>query len=155
MPLETPTTGPGEAGPPAPGGFAPLKISLFRDRWIASTVSSVGTWMQDTAGTWMMTGLTTSPLLIALMETAAGRPVLILGVLAGAMADIFDRRKLLIFWQTWMLTSVGILALLTFVGWVSPWTLLAFTFLLNVGSAMNNPAWQALVAELVPREVIS
>ena len=154
MPLETPNAGPLVETAPAVSGFAPLRIPLFRDRWIASTVSSVGTWMQDTAGTWLMTVLTTSPLLIALMQTAASLPVLILGVLAGAMADIFDRRKLLIFWQTWMLTSVGILALLTFVGWVSPWTLLAFTFLLNVGSAMNNPAWQAIVPELVPRAMI-
>ncbi len=110
--------------------------------------------MQDTAGTWLMTVLTTSPLLIALMQTAASLPVLMLGLLAGATADIFDRRKLLIFWQSWMLASVGILAVLTFVGYVSPWALLAFTFLLNIGSAMNNPAWQAIVPELVPRELI-
>ena len=88
------------------------------------------------------------------MQTAASLPVLLLGLLAGATADIFDRRKLLIFWQAWMLGSVGILALLTFVGYVSPWALLAFTFLLNIGSAMNNPAWQAIVPELVPREMI-
>jgi MFS family permease len=154
MPFETPNTGPLVAVAPKPSGFAPLKIPLFRDRWIASTVSSVGTWMQDTAGTWLMTVLTTSPLLIALMQTAASLPVLLLGLLAGATADIFDRRKLLIFWQAWMLGSVGILALLTFVGYVSPWALLAFTFLLNIGSAMNNPAWQAIVPELVPRAMI-
>jgi predicted MFS family arabinose efflux permease len=110
--------------------------------------------MQDTAGTWLMTSLTASPLLIALMQTAASLPVLLLGLLAGATADIFDRRKLLIFWQAWMLCSVGVLAVLTFVGYVSPWALLAFTFLLNIGSAMNNPAWQAIVPELVPRELI-
>ena len=154
MPFETPNTGPLVAVAPAPSGFAPLKIPLFRDRWIASTVSSIGTWMQDTAGTWLMTALTSSPLLIALMQTAASLPVLMLGLLAGATADIFDRRKLLIFWQAWMLASVAILAVLTFVGYVSPWALLAFTFLLNIGSAMNNPAWQAIVPELVPRELI-
>ncbi len=155
MPLETPNSGPLVANtPPTPSGFAPLRIPLFRDRWIASTVSSVGTWMQDTAGTWLMTSLTTSPLLIALMQTAASLPVLLLGLLAGATADIFDRRKLLIFWQAWMLASVAILAALTFVGYVSPCALLAFTFLLNIGSAMNNPAWQAIVPELVPRELI-
>src|SRR5947208_881311 len=110
--------------------------------------------MQDTAGTWLMTSLTASPLLIALMQTAASLPVLLYGLLAGATADIFDRRKLLIFWQAWMLVSVAILAVLTFLGHISPWTLLAFTFLLNVGSAMNNPAWQAIVPELVPRELI-
>jgi MFS family permease len=110
--------------------------------------------MQDTAGTWLMTTLTASPLLIALMQTAASLPVLALGLLAGATADLFDRRRLLIFWQAWMLGSVGILAVLTFLGHISPWSLLAFTFLLNVGSAMNNPAWQAIVPELVPRELI-
>jgi len=134
--------------------FAPLRIALFRDRWIASTVSSLGTWMQDTAGTWLMTVLTTSPLLIALMQTAASLPVLFLGLLAGATADIYERRRLLIFWQCWMLGSVAVLAVLTFMGIVSPVTLLLLTFLLNIGSSMNNPAWQAIVPELVPREDI-
>jgi MFS family permease len=127
---------------------------VFRARWIASTVSNVGTWMQDTAGTWLMTSLTASPLLIALMQTAASLPVLGLGLLAGATADLFDRRRLLIFWQSWMLGSVAVLAVLTFLGHISPWSLLAFTFLLNIGSAMNNPAWQAIIPELVPRELI-
>jgi MFS family permease len=139
-------------GPKELGAFDPLKIALFRDRWIAATVSGVGTWMQDTAGTWLMTVLTTSPLLIALMQTAASAPVLLLGLLAGATADIYDRRRLLIFWQAWMLGSVAVLAVLTFFGVISPWALLAFTFLLNIGSAMNNPAWQAIVPELVPQE---
>jgi MFS family permease len=154
MPLESPNTAPATPPPAVSSGFAPLRIPLFRDRWIASTVSSVGTWMQDTAGTWLMTALTASPLLIALMQTAASLPVLFLGLLAGATADLFDRRRLLIFWQAWMLGSVAILAILTLLGHVSPWTLLAFTFLLNIGSAMNNPAWQAIVPELVPRELI-
>ena len=134
------------------GAFAPLRLPLFRDRWIASTVSGVGTWMQDTAGTWLMTVLTSSPLLIALMQTAASLPVLLLGLLAGATADIYDRRRLLIFWQCWMLASVAVLAVLTFAGWITPFALLAFTFLLNIGSGMNNPAWQAIVPELIPPE---
>jgi MFS family permease len=156
VPLSSPNTGPAsEATPPAvTSGFAPLTYPLFRDRWIASTISSIGTWMQDTAGTWLMTVLTTSPLLIALMQTAASLPVLLFGLVAGATADIFDRRKLLIFWQGWMLVSVAILAVLTFLGHISPWALLAFTALLNVGSSLNNPAWQAIVPELVPRDLI-
>src|ERR1700761_1933985 len=154
MPLESPNIGPVDHTEIKSSGFTPLTIPLFRDRWIASTISSVGTWMQDTAGTWLMTSLTASPLLVALMQTAASLPVLLLGLLAGATADIFDRRKLLIFWQTWMLASVGLLAILTFVGYISPWALLPFPFLLNFGSAMNNPAWQAIVPELVPRELI-
>ncbi len=110
--------------------------------------------MQDTAGTWLMTSLTASPLLIALMQTAASLPVLLLGLLAGATADLFDRRRLLLFWQVWMLGSVAVLAVLTLLGHISPWALLSFTFLLNIGSAMNNPAWQAIIPELVPRELI-
>src|SRR3954471_16950894 len=90
-------------------GFEPLRSSLFRNLWIASTISNLGGWMQDTAGTWLMTLLTPSPLLIALMQTAASLPILVLGLLAGATADIFDRRRLLIFWQAWMLVSVAIL----------------------------------------------
>jgi MFS family permease len=77
--------------------------------------------------------------------------VLILGLPAGATADIFERRRLLIFWQSWMLGTVAILSVLTFVGVISPWTLLALTFLLNIGAAMNSPGWQAIVPELVPR----
>ncbi|HEY1744386.1 MAG TPA: MFS transporter [Granulicella sp.] len=155
-PVDSTGTAPQDQNPlrKSSSAFAPLQIALFRDRWIASTVSSVGTWMQDTAGTWLMTLLTTSPLLIALMQTAASLPVLFLGLLAGATADIYERRRLLIFWQCWMLGSVAILAVLTFVGIVSPVTLLLLTFMLNIGSAMNNPAWQAIVPELVPREDI-
>ncbi len=139
--------------PPAgTSGFAPLRIPLFRDRWVASTVSGVGTWMQDTAATWLMTALTGSPLLIALMQTAASAPVLLLGVFAGATADIFERRRLLIFWQTWQMVAVALMAVLALGGIIGPVALLALTFLMNIGSAMNNPAWQAIVPELVPRE---
>lgn len=131
--------------------WLPLRRALFRDRWIALIISSVGTWMQDTAGTWLMTSLTTSPLLIALMQTAATLPVLLLGLPAGATADIFDRRKLLLFWQSWMLVMALILSGLTLAGWITPWLLLTLTFCLSLGGAMNNPAWQAIVPELVPR----
>ncbi|HZD50997.1 MAG TPA: MFS transporter [Silvibacterium sp.] len=152
----TPNPPPGSTGTAvaqtAPSGFAPLKSSLFRNLWIASTVSNIGGWMQDTAGTWLMTILTPSPLLIALMQTAASLPVLVLGLLAGATADIFDRRRLLLFWQAWMLSAVALLSLLTFLNIISPWVLLSLTFLLSVGTAMNSPAWQAIVPELVPRD---
>src|SRR5258708_27047254 len=153
MPLETPTTAPtAQTDSRSTGGFAPLRIPLFRDRWIASTISSVGTWMQDTAGAWLMTSLTTSSLLIALMQTAASLPVLLFGLPAGAMADIFDRRRLLLFWAGWMLVAASALSGLTLAGWIGAGSLLVLTFLLNVGSAMNGPTWQAIVPELVPRE---
>lgn len=111
--------------------------------------------MQDTAATWLMTALTTSPLLIALMQTAASLPVLLLGLPAGALADILDRRRLLLFWQSWMLVAAVVLSLLAYSGGIGPWTLVALTLALNVGAAMNNPAWQAIVPELVPRAELS
>src|SRR5215813_5004165 len=107
--------------------WEPLRSPVFRDRLIASIISNTGSWMQDTAGTWLMTSLTTSPLLIALMQTAASLPVLLLGLPAGATADIFDRRRLLIIWQAWMLAAVALLSVLTISGVVSPWTLLFLT----------------------------
>src|ERR1700744_5062096 len=132
-------------------GFEPLHSPLFRNLWIASAISNLGGWMQDTAGTWLMTVLTPSPLLIALMQTAASLPVVVLGLPAGATADIFDRRRLLIFWQAWMLSAVALLSVLTFFDVISPWILLILTFLLNIGAAMNSPAWQAIVPEVIPR----
>ncbi|AXC12777.1 transporter, putative [Acidisarcina polymorpha] len=155
MPLPTTPTIPPPVPEAHPTGFEPLKSPLFRKLWIASTVSNLGGWMQDTAGTWLMTVLTTSPLLIALMQTAASLPVVILGLLAGATADIFDRRRLLLFWQAWMLAAVGLLSVLTFFNIISPWVLLILTFLLNIGTAMNSPAWQAIMPELVPREQLA
>lgn len=107
--------------------------------------------MQDTAGAWLMTALTPSPLLIALMQTAASLPVLFFGIPAGATADIFDRRRLLLFWAGWMLLMAAVLSALTLAGWIGPWSLLLLTFSLSVGSAMNGPTWQAIVPELVPR----
>lgn len=111
--------------------------------------------MQDTAGTWLMTALTTSPLLIALMQTAATLPVLLFGLPAGAMADIFDRRRLLLFWAAWMLVMAALLSAFTMGGWIGPCSLLVLTCLLNVGAAMNGPTWQAIVPELVPRDELT
>ncbi len=135
--------------------WTPLKRPLFRDRWVASVVSNTGTWMQDTAATWLMTSLTSSPLLIALMLTAASLPVLLLGLPAGALADILDRRRLLIFWQSWMLVAAVLLSVMTLGGGIGPWSLVGLTLALNVGAAMNNPAWQAIVPELVPRDELA
>ena len=108
--------------------------------------------MVDTAGTWLMTTLSTSPLHVALMQTAASLPVLVLGLPAGALADILDRRRLLLFWVTWMVGAASVLAILTSAGWIGVASLLIFTCLLSVGSAMNGPIWQGIVPELVPRE---
>jgi MFS family permease len=131
--------------------WAPLRRPLFRNRLLASVISNTGSWMQDTAGTWLMTSLTSSPFLIALMQTAAALPVLLLGLPAGATADILDRRRLLLFWAGWMLLAAALLSVLAFTGVIGPWWLLGLTFALCIGTAMNGPTWQAIVPELVPR----
>src|SRR6516164_11779332 len=121
----------------ANSAWEPLRRPVFRERLVASIISNTGSWMQDTAGTWLMTALTTSPLLISLMQTAATLPVLLLGLPAGAMADIFDRRRLLLFWAAWMLVVAGLLSGFTLTSWIGPCSLLLLTCLLNVGAAMN------------------
>src|SRR6185437_12552483 len=98
-----------------------------------------------------MTKLTPSPMLVALMQTATSLPIFLTGLPAGALADIVDRRRLLLFAQTWMLVVAGALGGLTLVGLMNPWLLLIFTFALGIGSAFNAPAWQAVIPEVVTR----
>lgn len=131
-------------------GWAPLQRPVFRALWIATIASNVGTWMHDTAATWLMTGLTSSTLLVAMMQTASSLPVLFLALPAGALADIVDRRRVLLITQTWMLLAAASLAVTTMAGWMTPGLLLLLTFLLGLGTALNTPAWQATVPDLVP-----
>ena len=130
--------------------WSPLLHPLFRALWIAATVSNIGTWMQNVGGVWLMTTLTTSPVMVALMQTATSLPVFLVVLPAGALADIVDRRKMLLLTQGWMLVAAAGLSILTFQGSSSPWALLGFTFALGLGAAMNMPVWQAVVPGLVP-----
>src|SRR5438874_7851670 len=132
--------------------WSPLRYPVFRALWIASLVSNIGTWMQNVGGVWLMSSLSPSPLLVALMQTATSLPVFLVGLPAGALADVVDRRKLLLVTQTWMLLAALALGLLTLAGLVSVWTLLALTFLIGLGTALTSPAWNAILPELVERE---
>ena len=125
----------------APSAWAPLAQPLFRALWIAAVASNVGTWMQDVAGTWLMTDLTSSPILIALVQAATTLPVFLLALVAGALADVVDRRRLLIVTQSWMLLASAALGGLTVAGATSAWMLLLFTFFFGTGNALNAPAW--------------
>lgn len=131
--------------------WSPLRQPLFRALWIAAVASNIGTWMQNVGGVWLMTSLTPSPLMVALMQTATSLPVFLVALPAGALADIFDRRRLLLFWQGWMLACAAGLGVLTLIGATTPVVLLSFTFALGLGAAMNAPAWQAIAPELVSR----
>src|SRR5256885_10490297 len=113
------------------GPWAPLRHAIFRAMWIASVASNVGTWMHTVAASWLMTTLAPSPLLVALVQTATMLPVFLIGLPAGAIADLIDRRRLLIFTQTWMLAAAAALGALTLAGVIGPWWLLALTFALG------------------------
>ncbi len=129
--------------------WAPLREPLFRSLWIAAVVSYTGTWMQNVGAGWLMTQLTDSPLMVGLVQAAAAIPVFLVVLPAGALADMVDRRRLLLFTQGWMVLAAAALGILTLSGAVSPWVLLLFTFLMGVGAVMNDPAWQAITPEVV------
>lgn len=133
----------------ADGAWVPLAEPLFRSLWIAAVVSYTGTWMQNVGAGWLMTQLSPSPLMVSLVQAAGAIPVFLVVVPAGALADIIDRRRLLLFTQSWMILAAVALGALTLFHRTSPWMLLAFTFLMGVGAVMNDPAWQAITPEVV------
>lgn len=136
--------------------WAPFTEPLFRTLWIAAVVSYTGTWMQNVGAGWLMTSLTMNqpraPLMVGLVQAAQSLPVFLVVLPAGALADMVDRRRYLILTQTWMTLAALALGALTLAGWVTPWVLLAFTFLLGFGSVMNDPCWQAITPEVVSQE---
>src|SRR6266851_4576442 len=135
-----------------PSEWAPLQIAAFRAIWFASLAANVGTWFQNVGGVWLMTRFTASPLLIALMLTATTLPVLLVGFHAGALADIVNRRRLLLATQGLILVAAAALSVLTFANLMNTSLLLGFTFLLGLGASLASPAWQAVHADLVPPE---
>jgi MFS family permease len=139
---------------PKPSMLTPFTFALFRAIWLASVVSNVGTWMQNVAGVWLVTTLTTSVLLVALMQTATSLPAFLLSMPAGAIGDLIDRRKLLLFTQGFMAVVAVALGAFTLTGHISALEVLGFTFLLGMGAALNGPIWQAVATELVPRPIL-
>jgi MFS family permease len=135
--------------------WAPLRQRLFLAIWIAALASNVGTWMQNIGAAWLMTTLAPSPLMVALIQTAASLPIFVLALPAGALADVVDRRRLLIVSQGLMLVAAGLLGVMTLAKLTTPSVLLALSFALGVGAALNAPAWQAIVPEVVSRDELT
>jgi MFS family permease len=130
--------------------LAPLRHPVFSSLWIATVVSNIGTWMQNAAAGWLMAGLTQDAFIVSLVQVATMLPVVLLGLPAGALADIIDRRWLLIAVNAALTVVVAALGFLVWLDAVTPWILLIFTFLVGAGSALIAPAWQAIVPSLVP-----
>src|ERR1700681_1836978 len=132
--------------------WRPLRSSTFRNLLIADVVSDVGTFMQSVGAAWLMVSLNAVPMYVALTQTASALPFFILALPAGAIGDIVDRRKLILFTETWMLFVALVLAVMTIAGRMSPVLLLLLTFALSAGDAFETPTWRAVLPELVPKE---
>jgi MFS family permease len=135
--------------------WSPFKHRAFTVLWVATVVSNIGTWMQNAAAGWLMTGLDPDPFIVALVQVATTLPMFLLGLPAGALADILDRRRLLIAVQAALTLLSMAFAFVVWKGLVSPALLLGFTFLSGAGAALIAPSWQAIVPQLVPREELS
>jgi len=136
--------------------WAPLKVELFRSLWIATSIAQIGTWVREAAGPTLMDHLTsnwpTRPEMVARVLVFSNLPICLFSVFAGVLADVLDRRRLLIVTQIWMVIVSALLGTLTYAGHISPAALLAFTFLLGTGTAAFGPALQAVLPELVPKQ---
>ena len=131
-----------------------FQFPVFRAIWLAAFVSNIGTWMQNMAGVWLLTTLSSSQVLVALMQTATSLPVFLLSVPAGALADLVDRRRLLLATQGFMAIVALALGISAILGSIQPEAILSFTFLLGIGAALNGPAWQSITPEVVSRQVL-
>jgi MFS family permease len=135
---------------PAGGAFAPLRHGTFRDMWVAQFASNIGGWMQTVGAQWLMLSLTSSAVPVALIQTASSLPVLLFAVPAGAVGDLVDRRRFILWSQALMLLAAVALGALTLAGLATPWLVLALLFAVGSGQALNAPTWQTLQPELVP-----
>ena len=133
----------------ARGPLAPFGYRVFRDIWLANLFSSIGSVMQAVAAAWMMTGLTNQHVLVALVQASSTIPILVLGVVAGAIADAYDRRWVMLWAQMFMLVVSAVLSVMGYMHAIAPWSLLLLTLLVGLGTALNGPAWQASVRSQV------
>jgi MFS family permease/quinol monooxygenase YgiN len=134
---------------------SPLRTPVFRALWIAAIVSNIGTWMQDVGAGWLMTSLSRSPLMVALVQAATTLPMFMLSMPAGALADIVDRRRLLIAAQLAMMAGAALLSAVTFASLASPSLLLAMIGAIATSMTLSAPAFQATIPELVPQQSLT
>ena len=132
--------------------LAPFRHGIFRAVWTASLASNFGGLIQSVGAAWLMTSITTSSDMVALVQASTALPIMLFSLACGAIADSFDRRKVMLVAQSFMLIVSVLLTIFAYKGLITPWLLLSFTFLIGCGTALNNPSWQASVGDMVPRE---
>ncbi|MFZ1427546.1 MAG: MFS transporter [Geminicoccaceae bacterium] len=146
---------PSNAAAAGTSAWAPLRERAFALIWTAAVVSNIGTWMHDVAAAWLMTTLSPEPLMVALVQAATSLPIFLFALPAGALADLLDRRRLLLVLQVCAGSIAVLLALVVASGGISPPLLLLFTFLLGTTAALGAPAWQAMTPDLVPKPLLA
>ncbi|WP_378948953.1 MFS transporter [Mesorhizobium sp. ANAO-SY3R2] len=132
--------------------LAPFRISTFRNVWFASLASNFGGLIQSVGAAWLMTSIATSSDMVALVQASVTLPIMLFSLVSGALADSFDRRRVMLTAQCFMFVVSALLTLVAYLGLITPWLLLFFTFLIGCGTALNNPSWQASVGDMVPRQ---
>jgi MFS family permease len=138
--------------PSRASSLAPFRHAVFQTLWIATLASNLGSLIQTVGAAWMMTTISNSSGMVALVQASTTLPIMIFSLVSGALADNFDRRKIMLAAQAMMMAVSILLAIFAVAGWLSPWLLLAFTFLIGCGTALHNPSWQASMGDIVPRE---
>lgn len=137
--------------PERTSALAPFRLPIFRRLWSATLASNLGGLIQTVGAGWMMATIATSDDMVALVQASTTLPIMLFSLPAGALADTFDRRRIMLTAQIFMMTVSVLLAALAWTGSLGPWGLLAFTFLIGVGTALHNPSWQASMGDIVPR----
>lgn len=137
-----------ETGQTPPSALAPLRVPTFRALWFASMGSNFGGLIQGVGAAWLMTSISTSADLVALVQASTTLPIMLFSLMAGAIADGYPRRSVMLLAQGFMFLVSATLAVCAWSGLVTPWILLTFTFLIGCGVAFNNPAWQAAVGDI-------
>jgi MFS family permease len=135
-----------------PSLWRPLRLPVFRNLLLANVISDIGAFMQVVGAAWLMLSLKAGPMYVALIQTASALPYVLLALPAGAVGDIVDRRKLILYTESWMVGVGAILTVVTITGKITPFSLLLLTFALSAGDAFETPTWRAILPELVSKD---
>ena len=135
--------------------WSPFRYTVFTVLWVATVLSNIGSWMQSAAAGWLMTSLRPNPFEVALVQAATTLPMFQFALPAGALADIVDRRRLLVAVQIAGVAVAALFAIFVWLEWITPNWLLTFIFLTGIATVLAMPAWQASVPQLVPKEELS